>query len=199
MEAVVWSDYLCPWCYLGLARSALLESMGVVVTPRPFELHPEIPEDGWQLTDNRGRRLYDRLATECEQAGLAFRRPEIVPNTRRALETTEWVRANAPDRLAAVHRSFFDAVFVRGDPISDPEVVNDIVAGAGADAEAARAAVERGELKQAVDRSREEAIDAGAAGAPAWLIEGRALITGVQAPDFFERVVRRLQEKEETA
>src|SRR5688500_16602448 len=65
MEAVVWSDYLCPWCYAGLDRSARLEAeLGVTVTPLPYELHPGIPLEG---VPSKSR--YSRIALECEAAG----------------------------------------------------------------------------------------------------------------------------------
>jgi len=43
VDAVVWSDYLCPWCYLGRDRTKLLGELGVNVVPQPFEVHPEYP------------------------------------------------------------------------------------------------------------------------------------------------------------
>lgn len=193
LQAVVWSDYLCPWCYVGLARTALLEDLGVSVTPLPYELHPEFPPDGLPLADDRGRRLYARIAEECRAAGMELRKPTRLPNTRRALATSEWVRLHASDAHPGLHRALFEAAFVHGLDIGDAEVVDALVADAGADAAAARAAVEAGELDAALALSREQAIDAGVAGTPAWLIDGRLLIPGIQAPDVFERLVTRLR------
>ena len=45
MRVTVWSDYLCPWCYLGRDRTALMVDLGVEVTPLAYELHPEIPPE----------------------------------------------------------------------------------------------------------------------------------------------------------
>lgn len=194
-DAVVWSDYLCPWCYLGLDRSRLLESLGVRVTPLAYELHPEIPETGLPLAEHRGRRLYDRLAAECEAVGLPFSKPTVIPNTRRALETAEWVRANAVDRLAALHRALFAAVFERGEPIHDPDALDQVVRSVGVDADAARQAVDAGELREVVDLNKADALEHGVTGTPAWLIDGRLLIPGVQAPEHFERMVTRLRAK----
>ena len=179
----MWSDYLCPWCYVGLERSALLERLEVSVTPRPYEVHPEIPPTGLSLSDGRGRRLYDRIARECEEAGLPFNRPARIPNTRLALETAEWVRVNRPTELDRLHRDLFNAVFVDGLDIGDPAVLGAI---APADAE------RRPDL---VDASRAEAIDAGVTGTPSWLIDGRLLLSGIQPPEQVERMVRRMQEK----
>jgi len=198
MEAVVWSDYLCPWCYVGLDRSALLESLGVSVSARPFELHPRIPAEGVSLRDRWGARydqavaMYARIEAECDAVGMPFRRPERVPNTRRVLETAECVRVRFPAAFAALDRSLFEAHFVHGVFIGDPDVLDGLVTDAGADAGEVRAEVDGGAWRQAVTDSMDAAYDAGTTGTPAWFIDGRALIPGVQARETYERVVARL-------
>ena len=179
----MWSDYLCPWCYVGLERSDLLGRLGVSVTPRPYEVHPEIPATGLPLSDGRGRRLYDRIARECDEAGLPFTRPSRIPNTRLALETAEWVRVNRPDQLDRLHRDLFTAVFVDGADVGDPEVLAGI------------APAEAGRRPDLVDAARAQAIDAGVTGTPSWLIDGRLLLAGIQPAEQVERMVRRMQEK----
>jgi predicted DsbA family dithiol-disulfide isomerase len=194
VDAEVWSDYLCPWCYLGLSRTSLLESLGVAVTPLPYELHPEIPAAGWSIGEGRGRRLYDRIAADCEAAGLAAPvRPSRIPNTRPVLAASEWVRVNSSRSVhQRLHHSLFDAMFVDGLDLGDPDVVDHLVAAAGADAEACRAAVSSGAMDAALASSRERAVDHGVAGTPAWLLDGRLLIPGVQPEDYYRRMVSRL-------
>ena len=48
----MWSDYLCPWCYLGLDREQQLEDLGLAVVIRPYELHREIPIGGREIRDD---------------------------------------------------------------------------------------------------------------------------------------------------
>src|SRR5262245_46393494 len=114
MLAVLWSDYICPWCYLGQDRTALLRSLGVTVTSRPFELHPEIPVGGMPLN-----RRYSRIAAACAEADMPFNPPAFVPNSRRALMTAECVRLNAPDAFDALDRALFTAYFVDGRDIGE--------------------------------------------------------------------------------
>ena len=195
LHAVVWSDYLCPWCYVGLDRTRQLEDLGVTVTVMPYELHPEVPSEGWTAREGRGRRLYERIAAECEEAGLPFTRPPRIPNTRRALATSEWVRQHAPDVHKTLHRSMFDALFVEGAALDDPDVLDGLVLRAGADAAACRAAVDAGEMDAALDASREAAIDAGVTGTPSWFLDDRLLIPGLQSPEIYDRMVTRLRER----
>ena len=196
MDAVVWSDYICPWCYVGLDRTALLEARGVRVRPLPFELHPDLPPEGLSITGARpgGRTavLYDRIAAECEEVGLPFRRPARIPNSRRALETAVAVERVAPEAFAAFHRGLFAAHFVEGLAIDDPDVLAGLLGDAGADPATVAEALEAGAATGVLDAAREAAYDAGASGTPSWLIEGRALIAGLQPRDRYERVVDRL-------
>jgi len=195
VHATVWSDYLCPWCYAGLDRTARLQAMGVAVTVMPFELHPEVPPEGWTVAEGRGRRLYQRIAAECAAAGMPFNRPSRIPNSRRALATSEWVRVNAPEAHPVLHRSLFDALFVEGQAIDDPDVLDGLVAAANVDAAACRSAVDAGAMDAAVAASREAAFDAGATGTPSWFLDDRLLIAGLQAPEVYERMVTRLRER----
>ena len=175
MLATLWSDYICPWCYLGQDRTALLESLGVTVVARPFELHPETPIGGIPL----GRR-YSRIAAACEELGLPFNTPPVLSNSRRALLAAEWVRINAPDRFDDVHRAFFRAYFVEQQDIGDAAVVEDIAGDV--------------ELEETLLRdAMEEAYDAGIGGTPAWLVDGRLLIPGVQDRSYYERMIEKIR------
>ena len=171
------------------------------ITALPFELHPEIPPEGVSLRERWGARyaeadvMYRRIAEECAAAGLEFRRPEHVPNTRRALETAELVRRRWPAAFDALDRALFTAHFVAGRSLADPDVLDDLMAGAGADASEVRRAVDGGEAGGAVEASMAAAEQVGVSGTPAWLLDGRFLLPGVQAPDVIERIVARLRER----
>ena len=140
--------------------------------------------------------MYGRIEQECEQAGLPFRRPARVPNTRRALLTAEFVRRHQPAAFDALDRSLFEAHFVENRPLDDPDVLDALVKAAGGDAAAARDGVESGAMSDALRESMEAAMDANVTGTPAWLLDGRLLIPGAQPRDLFEIWVARLRERE---
>src|SRR2546421_8616819 len=126
------------------------------------------------------------------EVGLPFAAPEVVPNTRRSLATAEAVRQRWPASFAALDRSLFAAYWAEGRDIGSADVVDDLVAAAGAPAADVRSLVESGGLDATLERYRDAALDAGVTGTPAWLIDGRALIPGYQERSLFERVVERL-------
>ena len=179
MHAVVWSDYLCPWCYLGQDRTALLRSLGVSVTVLPYELHPDVPVGGRPLAVR-----YSRVAAECAEIGMPFAAPGFVPNTRYALSVAEWVRRCAPDRFDALHAAVFRAYFVEGLDIGDSEVVASL-AGVDADVRAG---------SEWVDESMAAARESDVFATPAWRLDTGAVIPGVQPRAFYERVVAKSQE-----
>jgi predicted DsbA family dithiol-disulfide isomerase len=192
VRALVWRDYLCPWCYLGRDRTILLESLGVEVTPLAYELHPEIPTEGRPVRpDGRFATVMARIGAECEAVGLPFRSPTKIANTRAALEVSEAVRVAQPDAFPAVDAAFYDAQWVHDQDLGDPAVVEAILANAGVDL----TSVDHAEGARLVESARAEAVDHDVTGTPAWWVADRLLIPGVQDRDTVERWIRRLQER----
>jgi len=194
MHATVWSDYICPWAYLGRDRTALLRSLGVTVTSMPYELHPDIPAGGRRVrSEGRLAGVYAYIAEQCSEVGMPFRAPTLVPNSRRALETAEVVRQREPDRYAAVDDALFAGHFVDGVDIGEPDVIDGIVGATGIDAAAIRALVDEGAGSAAVQASIVDAHDHGVAATPAWMFSEELVIPGAQPRELFERVVARLR------
>jgi predicted DsbA family dithiol-disulfide isomerase len=199
VEAVAWSDYICPWAYLGRDRTRVLVDLGVAVTTLPFELHTEIPAGG--RPNRRGGRLdhvFDVVEAECVEIGVPFRRPERTPSSRRALETAEVVRRLAPGAWVALDESLARAHWVDGHDIADPEVVDHLVADAGVDPVEARELVADGVGTTALRASMDRARELGVTATPAWWVGDALLIPGAQPRETMRRWVRRLLERAET-
>jgi len=192
----VWSDYLCPWCYLGLDREHQLVDLGLDVVIKPFELHREIPIGGRELRDGgRTAMVFDHVGRECEAVGLPFRRPTRSPNTRAVLAAAEHVRLTQPDVFPALHHALFTAHFAEGSDIGDASVVDEIISSCGGDAEPVRAAVDTGAAQAAVDASMAEAWDHEVTGTPAFLLPSGFVIPGVQDRETMARIAQRVLER----
>ena len=195
MQAVLWRDYLCPWCYLGRDRTALLESLGVTVDARSYELHPEIPTDGRTVRpDGRFAAVLARIGTEAASAGLPWRTPTRVANTRLALETAELVRVDWPEAFAAVDRAFYETQWVDDRDLGDPAVVDAVLAEHGVDPAAVTDRRRTGDGARALDAAMDAARAHDVTGTPAWWVADRLMIPGVQDRDTLERWIRRLGE-----
>jgi predicted DsbA family dithiol-disulfide isomerase len=196
VQVTVWSDYLCPWCYLGLDREQQLEDMGVEVVIRPWELHPEIPAGGRELRDGgRTAAVFDMVGRECEAVGLPFNRPRRSPNTRTVLAAAEHVRLTQPEIFPALHRALFAAHFAEGRDIEDPAVVDELITRSGGDPAPVRAAVASGQADEAVRASMAEGWEHEVTGTPAFLLPSGFVIPGVQDRETMRRVVERLLER----
>jgi predicted DsbA family dithiol-disulfide isomerase len=182
---------------VGLDRSALLRELGIDVVTLPLEIHPEIPVGGLSLAERWGARyaealsMYERIEAECAAAGLAFRRPARVPNTRRALATAEWVRQHQPDAFVGVERLLFETHFIDNRPLDDPDVVDEVVAAGGAEAAEARRAFEAGELEGDVRAAHALAGTLGVRATPTWLLARRLIMSGARPRDVFRDAVDR--------
>jgi predicted DsbA family dithiol-disulfide isomerase len=165
-----------------------------VVTPLPFELHPELPPQGRHVSPNgRLTEVYGAIGRECEAVGMPFRAPTHVPNSRRALETAEVVRRRWPASFPALDAALFDAHFVTGVDIGDPDVVTTLVDRSGAPSSEVSAALAAGDGSDAVTASMDMARELGIAATPAWSFGNSFVVPGVQPRELFERVVSRLR------
>jgi predicted DsbA family dithiol-disulfide isomerase len=196
MHAVLWRDYLCPWCYLGRSRTAVMRRLGVEVVPFAYDLHPEVPANGRAIRPGgRYDRVLDHIADECAAEAMPFRKPTRTPNTRRALEVGEVLRAEFPAALASYDEACYRIQWVEAGDLGDGEVVRELVAAAGADPDAVAAMVDEGRGRRSVDESMARAREQGVAATPAWWVDDRLLIPGAQPTATVERWITRLVER----
>lgn len=153
----VWSDYVCPFCYLELpvldALKAQLD-VPVEVEWHAFELRPEpvptLEPAGEYLTRVWAQSVYPMAAARA----MTLRLPPVQPRSRLAFEATEFARDAG--RGEEMHRAIFRAFFEDGRDIGDPSVLADIAAALGLDGEALRAALRghRYTVRVVADESR---------------------------------------------
>jgi predicted DsbA family dithiol-disulfide isomerase len=132
-----------------------------------------------------------RLAAMFDQAGLPHaERIDRVPNSVKALILGELARDRGV--LRELHTRLFDAYWARGCDIGDDHVLVDEGTAVGLDqAEIVEALANPTYLERVVGQTR-EALELGATGVPAWVIDERVLVPGAQPHEVFERVLERL-------
>ncbi len=197
VRVAVWSDFVCPFCNVARERAAFLAAQGATVEWLPYDLHPEYPPEGISRADldrRYGERMQDQVRRMNEDAGLAYNpHPEVVPNSRRALEVAEWARARGAH--AAVHERIMDAYWAEGRDIGTWEVLSACVAAAGLDPAEARAEVDAGRFREAVDASTQYAQRRGIMAVPAFVFDGRLLVSGAQPHEVLEQVMAKVREQ----
>lgn len=176
MTIAVWSDYACPFAFLGYRRLLVARPVPTEVEWRPFELHPEIPFGGVPRPRGGGGAL--RALIEAE--GVRLRASERVWNSRPALQAAEIARTDG--HFDAMHARLFAAAWEEGLDLGRPDVLRGVVAEIGLDATAVIDAIRAGVGVDAIVTSIEEAFALGITGTPSYRIDGRVL-RGVQEID----------------
>src|SRR6516225_214715 len=105
-----WYDFICPFCYVGQHRNAILAQHGLDVVELPFQAHPDILAGGIPAGPRQGP-MYAILEREAKQAGLPLRWPMRLPNSRLALAAAEWTRRHQSTGFPQLHRELFEAHF----------------------------------------------------------------------------------------
>ena len=181
-----WYDFICPFCYVGQQRNAILTRHGLEVIELPFQAHPEIPDGGVPAGPRNGP-MYAMLEREAKQAGLVLNWPRHLPNTGRALATAEWSRQHQSRSFTHLREELFAAHFVSGENLEDQAVIDRQARASGVDLAELHSALADGSAMEAVAAARVIARRYGVQGTPAWLFP-QGMITGLRPALDFERL-----------
>ena len=189
----VFSDYVCPWCYLGSARVARLKKEhGVEVKMVHFPLHPETPAEGRSLEDLFAGRGYDIASMQAQMRarmaaeGLPYGDRKMTYNSRLAQELAKWAETQAGGE--AIHAALFRAYFVDGRNIGDAEVLVQIAESVGLPGDKAREVLETRSFKAAVDADWQKSRAYGVTGVPTY-VAGKRGVVGAQPYEVLEDLI----------
>jgi predicted DsbA family dithiol-disulfide isomerase len=209
MNLDVFSDTICPWCFIGKRRleRALRErpQPGLKIRWRAFQLNPGMPAEGMERRayieakfggSDRARTIYDtvRAAGAGEGIEFAFEKIKRTPNT---LQSHRLLRlAAATDRQDAVLEGLFRAYFLEGRDIGDRAVLAEIGAATGLDREEAADFLESDTDNDTVLSEDVLARRAGINGVPCFIFNGRFALSGAQEPEAFFQIFDLTREQE---
>jgi predicted DsbA family dithiol-disulfide isomerase len=207
MRIDIYSDTVCPWCFLGKRRFelALAErpQYEPQVTWRPFELNPEMP---WEGVDRaaylaakvgdaaRVLALDEALVRHGESVGIRFRFDliERMPNSRRshlliAFATRHGLTSQVKDRV-------MQAYFEEGVDIGDPDELVRLGVDAGLSERAVRAALVLREGQDGVVAAERHAGTLGITAVPTFIFDGQYTLSGAQEPASMARILDQVAE-----
>ena len=208
MEIEVFSDLICPWCFIGKRRldRALAgpEGEGVTVQWRPFQLYPNLPTEGVDRAafyrarfgpDADSRKIGERIGGEAQEAGITldFSRIEKVPNTLAGHRLVSFFD-NDP-RQHALMDDLFRAYFCDGRNLGDIDVLADIAAAQGEDRGTMRERLASDEAVQSIRGQVQGAYNAGLSGVPCFVLAGKFAIPGAQPVETMARFIARAKER----
>jgi predicted DsbA family dithiol-disulfide isomerase len=201
MRIDIYSDTVCPWCYLGKRRFdvavAARPHFEPRVTWRPFELNPDLPADGVDRAAYLAARVGDaervaavhaELQRQGEASGIDFRFDLIrrMPNTRRShLLIAHAARSGLQ---AAVKERIMRAYFEEGSDVGDTEELVRLAAEVGLSERAARSALVLRSGQDGVIAAERHAGVLGITGVPTFVFDGQYTVSGAQDVGTLARI-----------
>jgi predicted DsbA family dithiol-disulfide isomerase len=204
----IYSDVVCPWCYIGKRRfERAVADFGepVDVVYRPFQLDPQAPATPPPVLDayarkfgglENARRLMERVTAAAAGEGIEFRLDRALrTNTFEAHRLLLNALEQDPRLQADVKERLLRAYFTDGRDVGDHGVLTEVAVAAGLDRDRTAAFLEsdegRHELRELLDGS----IDRGITAVPTFVFAGRWAVPGAQDPETMVRVLQTAQER----
>jgi predicted DsbA family dithiol-disulfide isomerase len=206
MQVEIWSDVVCPWCYLGKRHfERALEDFphrdAVEVIYRSFELDPAAPKGQSTATVEMLASKYGMTLEQASDAqvqmeqraaayGLTFRMSGLRSgNTRDAHRLLHLAKAHGKQAELAerLHRGYF----TEQASVFDHSSLAGLAAGAGLDHAEVLAVLSRDDYGPDVDADEQAARSLGVSGVPFFVIDRRYGVSGAQPPEVMAQVLDR--------
>ena len=204
----IFSDPVCPWCYLGKANldRALEAHPGhpFAVQWHPFQLNPDMAAEGVDKRSYLAARfggvdkldqIHARLRDTAKSAGVDLDpdTPTRIPNTLNAHRLIHW--AGLEGRQTAMVSALFRAYWREGRDIGDVGVLAALAGEVGLDAKAiARLLATDADADDLIARDR-DARAKGVTAVPTFLIAQQFVLSGAQPPELWGQVIAEMLEK----
>ncbi|MEV8514079.1 DsbA family oxidoreductase [Dactylosporangium sp. NPDC051484] len=203
IEIEVWSDIVCPWCYIGKRRleRALAGFEGAVsIQWRSFQLDPSTPVgDSRPLDESLAVRkglspdqvhgMFAHVTGVAAQEGLAFDFGRArTANTLDAHRLLHFAKAHG--RQAELKERLLHAYFTEGADVSDHATLAALAGATGLDEVAAKQALTDGTYAADVEADIAQARAYGVSGVPFFVFNQRIGVSGAQPVEVFEQALR---------
>ena len=201
MTIKIWSDYACPFCYIGEKRleKALSQIDGEFkIEFKSFELDPTASEKVTSSTVERFAKKYgmsiDDAAQRIEQISMMGRREGIdfkyistrYTNTFDSLRLTKFAQEKGHDEII---EKLFDAYFTKNLELADHEVLKKIAAECGLDENEVAEVLNSDKYAEEVRRDEYEAAVNGIHGVPYFVIADKYALSGAQPADVIKQAI----------
>ena len=217
MRVEIFSDVVCPWCYIGKARFdravANLKAKGlaidVEVVYSPYQLDPTAPIgvatpvlEAYSKKfggPEKAQAILDHVTAIAAQEGITFNmdialRANTLPSHRLLAHA---LAKYGPEVQAALKQNIMIAYFTDGKDISSNKVLVGCAVSAGMDGDEANIVLTENLFAQEVASQISDATSNGITAVPTYVINDQWSVPGAQDTEMFERVLVRLAEKQQ--
>jgi len=206
MQIEIWSDVVCPWCYIGKRRleKALDEfphADDVEIVYRSFQLDPSAPVVPTETVaeslgrkygggPEAGKQMIDRVEAVAAEEGLLFRHHQALRvNTVDAHRLLHL--ALAEGKQAELKEALLSAYFIETENVADHDTLVRIATGVGLDEARVREVLQSKEYADEVEADIRQAAAFGATGVPFFVIDRKYGISGAQPAEVFTQTLER--------
>lgn len=212
----IWSDVVCPWCYIGKRRFAdgveraerELAAEGIDarfdVTYHAYQLDPTAtPGTSGPVAEvyakkfggpERAAAIIDNVSSTAAGVGLEFRMDRALRANTLLAHRLIWLagRPGSPVAQEAMKERLLRAYFTDGLDVGDPDTLADCAAEVGFDRAEIVAFLESDRGVAEVDADLRGAQDRGITAVPTYVIDERWAIPGAQEPETFAQVLGKM-------
>ncbi|MBL1272158.1 MAG: putative DsbA family dithiol-disulfide isomerase [Marinobacter maritimus] len=201
------SDIACPWCAIGYARLELaMEQLApeyeFSIEWHAFELNPDHSGEGEAIlpalarkygkSEEEARATQNQMMIIAKGLGLNFEKLQerLTCNTFDAHRLVKW--AGEQGQQTGMKQALFAAYFGRAEKVSNHEVLLKYVESLGLDAAKAKDVLDSDRYAAEVREDEARYQQAGVTGVPAYIINGKYLISGAQEPETLVQALREI-------
>ncbi|MDE6311453.1 MAG: DsbA family oxidoreductase [Muribaculaceae bacterium] len=206
----VWSDFACPYCYIGETRlEKAVEELGlkdkVQIDYRAFELDPTASKEvvggtperfamKYRLSLEDAKKQIEEISSLGRESGIDFRYATTqYSNTRDAHRLMKLAEAkydrNTVERL---NKALFDAYFTKNLVLADHEVLLKLAESVDMDAKEVKAVLDSNEYDDEVRFDEREAAMRGVRGVPYIVFGGEFAVPGAMSVEGFKDALERM-------
>ena len=206
MNIEIWSDVVCPWCYIGKRRfERAVASFGhpdeVEVTYRSFELDPSAPAERTGTHAEHIASKYGMTTAQAEQAGQQMTERAAADGLDFRFDLMRGGNTFDAHRLLHLAKDhglqpemkerLMRATFTEGLPIADKPTLVKLATEAGLPAAEAQAVVDGDAYTDAVRADEQQAASYGITGVPFFVADGKYAVSGAQPPEVLLQLLQR--------
>ncbi|GAA4176904.1 MULTISPECIES: DsbA family oxidoreductase [Sphingobacterium] len=206
MKIEIWSDIICPFCYIGLTKleSALQEveqDVQAEITWKSYQLNPEFPEDAPgmptydYLVRTKGMSMDDvvamtaQLSAQGKELGIALNFDKaIVVNTKKAHRLLHFAQTH--QKGTALKKSLFKAHFTDGLDVNDNATLVELAKQVGLPVEAVQELLASDNYAYDVSQDIQEGVNLGLRGVPFFVFDRKYAIPGAQPMEVFHNTIK---------
>lgn len=206
MKIEMWSDYSCPFCYMGKKKlEKAIENFKhkdqVEVVIKSFQLSPDLKEEpvgigheGFSKHKNmplsQVKAMMDNVALQASHYGLDYQMDKLVlSSTLKAHQLVKW--ANRFHKAIPMSEIFFDAYFNKGLNLAKHDVLLELIKPLGLNMDEARHVLDESIYIDEINNDIKEASQLGVRGVPFFVFDRKYSISGAQSDQVFAQTLEK--------